>query len=184
LQFKPIDVMRSHWDCTIEEYPEGFRVRVGLRYVKGLHKESAVQIVEQRAPRPFLSIDDLKQRVPQIRIDELRVLAAIGALNFISQEKRFHRRDALWQVESASRNVGPLIAANIARAVQSDAEAASPLKAMTQKERVFADFHGTGLTVGPHPLAQYRQQLHEQGIVPASRYNSCTMASPFRLSMP
>ena len=36
LRFKPIDVMRSHWDCTLEEDTGGFRVRVGLRYVKGL----------------------------------------------------------------------------------------------------------------------------------------------------
>jgi error-prone DNA polymerase len=178
LQFKPIDVMRSHWDCTLEEYPEGFRVRVGLRYVKGLRKEMGMQIVEQRARRPFVSIDDLKQRVPQIQIDELRVLAAIGALNFISREKRLHRRDALWQVESASRNVGPLMATNIADATQSESESASPLNAMTPKERIFADFHGTGLTVGPHPLAQYRKRLSQQGIVPASRLKELADGNP------
>jgi error-prone DNA polymerase len=168
LLFKPIDVMRSHWDCTLEEYPDGFRVRIGLRYVKGLRKDIGMQIVEQCARRPFVSVDDLKQRVPQIHIDELRVLAAIGALNFIAREKKLHRRDALWQVESASRNVGRLIAATIASTAQSEPEPASPLNAMTPKERVFADFHGTGLTVGPHPLAQYRKRLTRQGIVPAS----------------
>ena len=178
LQFKPIDVMRSHSDCTLEEYPEGFRVRVGLRYVKGLRQEIGMQIVEQRALRPFVSIDDLKQRVPQIQIDELRVLAAIGALNFISREKRLHRRDALWQVESASRNVGPLIAANIAGAAQSESESASPLNAMTPKERIFADFHGTGLTVGPHPLAQYRKRLSQQGIVSAAHLKELADGHP------
>jgi len=169
LRFKPIDVMRSHWDCTLEEDTDGFRVRVGLRYVKGLRKETGIAIAEQRERWPWVSIDDLKQRVPQIHIDELRVLAAIGALNFISKDKTFHRRDALWQVESASRNVGPLIAAHIGKNKQTESEPASPLKAMTPKERVFADFHGTGLTVGPHPLAQYRQQLAKQGIAPVSR---------------
>jgi error-prone DNA polymerase len=172
LSFKPIDVTRSDWDCTLEESPDGLRVRVGLRYVKGLRKEAALQIVEQRPERPFLSIDDLKQRVPQIRVDELRVLASIGALNFISGKKGFHRRDALWQVESASRTVGPLIASRIAEPAaepETEGQQVSPLKAMTAKERVFADFHGTGLTVGPHPLAQYRKQFTEQGIVPAAR---------------
>jgi len=169
LQFKPIDVMRSDWDCTMEEHPDGFRVRVALRYVKGLRKEVALQIMEQRAQHSFVSIDDLKQRVPELRMDELRMLAAIGALNFISREKKLHRRDALWQVESASRAVGPLIAASLSKLEKAELQPASPLKAMTPQERVFADFHGTGLTVGPHPLAQYRQQFTEQGIMPASR---------------
>jgi error-prone DNA polymerase len=187
LKFKPIDVTRSDWDCTMEEHADGFRVRVGLRYAKGLRKEVVLQIVEQRTQQPFLSIDDLKQRVPELRIDELRVLAAIGALNFISHEKKVHRRDALWQVESASRAVGPLLAASLTKNDEAEIQlvdacsgrsldrpaadqptGSSPLKAMTPKERIFADFHGTGLTVGPHPLAQYRQRFAEQGIVPAS----------------
>jgi error-prone DNA polymerase len=168
LQFKPIDVMRSNWDCTLEEYSDGLRVRIGLRYVKGLRKEVAMQIAEQRDQHPFVSIDDLKQRVPQLRIDELRVLASVGALNFIAKTKGFHRRDALWQVERASRSAGPLLASNSTTTVAPECQQASPLNAMTAKERVFADFHGTGVTIGPHPLAQYRTQLNQQGIVPAS----------------
>jgi error-prone DNA polymerase len=44
---------------------------------------------------------------------------------------------------------------------------ASPLPPMTPKERIFADFRGSGLTVGPHPLAQHRAQLNALGISPA-----------------
>jgi error-prone DNA polymerase len=168
LKFKPIDVMRSSWDCAIEEYSGELRVRVGLRYVKGLRKEIAMQIAEQRTERPFYSIDDMKLRVPQIRIDELRVLASVGALNFIAKEKGMHRRDALWQVERANRSVGPLIAVAITKTMETIQAHSSPLKPMTPKERLFADFHGTGLTVGLHPLAQYRTELAQQGIVPAS----------------
>ena len=172
LKFKPIDVMCSEWDCTIEEHSGDLRVRVGLRYVKGLRKETALQIVEQRAERPFHSIDDMKQRAPQIRIDELRTLASVGALNFIAGEKGIHRRDALWQVERANRSAGPLLSSAIASATAEKLATPkgdpSPLEPMTPKERLFADFHGTGLTVGPHPLAQYRMELAKQGIVPAS----------------
>jgi error-prone DNA polymerase len=168
LKFKPIDVMRSGWDCAIEDHSGEMRVRVGLRYVKGLCKETASQIVEERTERPFYSIDDMKQRVPQIRIDELRVLASVGALNFISKEKEIHRRDALWQVERANRSAGPLIALASTEAIETGGGHSSPLKPMTPKERLFADFHGTGLTVGPHPLAQYRAQLAQQGVLPAS----------------
>jgi len=168
LKFKPIDVVHSGWDCTIEDHADELRVRVGLRYVKGLRKEIAVRIVEQRAERPFYSIDDMKQRVPQIQIDELRVLASVGALNFIVKEKGIHRRDALWQVERANRPAGPLIAAASEESMETAQDYPSPLKPMTPKERLFADFHGTGLTVGPHPLAQYRVELALKGIVPAS----------------
>ena len=40
---------------------------------------------------------------------------------------------------------------------------------MTPKERLFADFRGTGLAVGPHPLAEYRTKLAQLGVLPASR---------------
>src|ERR1700741_5189992 len=107
--------------------------------------------------------------VPKIRVDELRVLASIGALNFIPKKKGFHRRDALWQVERASRDPGPLISSVTANLVDTESREPSPLNPMTPKDRLFADFHGTGLTVGPHPLAQYRTQLADQGVSPASR---------------
>jgi error-prone DNA polymerase len=91
-------------------------------------------------------------------------------------------------VESASRNIGPLIAASLGKneysgqfldwPVVDQPTAASPLKAMTQHERVFADFHGTGLTVGPHPLAQHRPQLNQRGITPASQLKSLPDGQP------
>src|SRR5436190_17117244 len=59
LKFKPIDVTRSQWECTIEETSEDLVVRIGLRYVKGLRKETARQILEQRIIQPFASIEDL-----------------------------------------------------------------------------------------------------------------------------
>ncbi len=43
----------------------------------------------------------------------------------------------------------------------------SPLQPMTMGERLTADFHGTGMTVGPHPMAYYRRQMNRQGVSPA-----------------
>src|SRR6202035_4359477 len=67
--------------------------------------------------RSFASIEDLKLRVPHIQKSELTALAAIGSLNFISGKQgsrgetngTIHRRDALWQIERASRRPGPLL---------------------------------------------------------------------------
>ena len=69
-----------------------------------------------------------------------------------------HRRDALWQVERAVRPSGPLLEH------QPEPDAPSPLVPMNHEERLVADFHGTGLTVGPHPMAYKRAWLNAMGI--------------------
>jgi error-prone DNA polymerase len=73
-------------------------------------------------------------------------------------EKVFHRRDALWQVERAVRVSGPLLE-NLP-----EPDLSSPLQPMNHEERLVADFHGTGLTVGPHPMAYRRDWLNAMGI--------------------
>jgi error-prone DNA polymerase len=80
----------------------------------------------------------------------------------VDEGANFHRRDALWQVEKAVRWSGPLLE----EVAESDAK--SPLRAMTQEERLVADFRGTGLTVGPHPMQHRRAELQKMGIYCAS----------------
>jgi error-prone DNA polymerase len=75
---------------------------------------------------------------------------------------RLHRRDALWQVERAIYGSGPLLE-NFP-----EPDFPSPLRPMNREERLVADFHGTGLTVGPHPMAYRRQWLNAMGIRRAS----------------
>ncbi|HUS12596.1 MAG TPA: error-prone DNA polymerase [Pyrinomonadaceae bacterium] len=191
LTVRPVDVMRSDWLCTIEE-EEGNRgkgeggkgkelvMRLGLRYVKGLSEQSGKAIVRERMKRPFLSIDDLHHRVPELRKDELRKLAAVGALNFIEGEKSLkshvsslnsseletldlrletavNRRDALWQVERVARSAGELYEE------LHEVDGNSPLTPMTRPERMAADFRGTGLTIGRHPVAYHRAELNKLG---------------------
>lgn len=71
----------------------------------------------------------------------------IGALNGLGDERTFHRRDALWQVQKATHKSGPLLDGI------DEYDEPSPLERMTREERVIADFNGTGLTVGPHQMA-------------------------------
>ncbi len=73
-------------------------------------------------------------------------------------ENKLHRRDALWQVERAVRTSGPLLE-NF-----SEPDSPSPLQPMNHEERLVADFRGTGLTVGPHPMAYRREWLNAMGI--------------------
>jgi error-prone DNA polymerase len=180
LKVRPIDVTRSDWLCTLEKNP-AFALRLGMRYVKGLHEDVAQEIVRQRALRPFRSIDDLKVRVSDLQKSELTTLAEIGALNFIElprsvrqielgnkRRARSHRRHAL--LASGTR-AGSLLQERGALEFNPEASsevalpgAGSPLLPMTAEERLVADFRGTGMTVGPHPMAYHRHNLQKGGI--------------------
>jgi error-prone DNA polymerase len=142
-------------------------LRLGLRYVKGLSQQSGEAIVRERAVRAFSGIDDLRNRVLELRKDELRKLASVGALNFIQapaapktkrakagRAKPVNRRDALWQVERVTRAPGKLFE------TLGERDSNSPLQQMSLTERVDADFRGTGLTIGKHPVAYHRGELN------------------------
>ncbi len=153
LKVLPIDITCSNWLCTIEKQADStLAVRLGLRYVKGLSQQSGEAIVRERVAGEFLGIDDLRNRVPALRKDELRKLAAVGALNFIQSSTR---RDALWQVERVTRDAGALYEGLL------ESDGNSPLEQMTLTERVDADFRGTGLTIGKHPVAYHRRELNK-----------------------
>jgi len=68
-----------------------------------------------------------------------------------------HRRDALWQVERVARPAGELYEE------LHEQDGNSPLTPMTRPERMDADFRGTGLSIGRHPVAYRRAELIELG---------------------
>jgi error-prone DNA polymerase len=162
LKVRPIDVTRSNWDCSLEQTDGKIAMRVGLRYVRGLQKIAAECLVEAREKRQFSSIEELARRVPELSRANLRMLAQIGALNHISAETKLHRRDALWQVEKAAQRVGKLLEKVI------EQDGVSPLKPMEVEERLVSDYHGTGLTTGPHPMFYRRQEMRMLNIKSAA----------------
>ncbi|MFY9562222.1 MAG: error-prone DNA polymerase [Terriglobales bacterium] len=92
----------------------------------------------------------------------LRGGSSAGTSSNVLGDRSFHRRDALWQVERAVRWSGPLLDE------LPEPDAKSPLRAMTHDERLVADFHGTGLTIGPHPMQYRRAEMKKLGIYRAS----------------
>jgi error-prone DNA polymerase len=155
LRVKPINALRSEWNCTIEcTIKEGKDVpclRIGFRYVRGMRQAASDKIVSERQKRPFEGIEDLIRRVPELQKAELVTLSEIGALNSFGKE--MHRRTALWQVERAARYSGPLLD-TITGQMES-----SPLRQMTDEERLVADFHGSGMSTGPHLMTYCREAL-------------------------
>ena len=192
--------------CLRGDRHSNLALRLGLRYVRGLREEVGQAIVRARSIAPFTSIHDLVHRVPELRKDELNTLAAIGALNSIgasSQEDgvkfsmancrlpieeesksaignqklaMLHRRDALWQVERAVRLSGPMLEE------MPEPDSPSPLSPMNHEERLVADFHGTGLTVGPHPMAYRRPQMEKLGIHRASELRDLPTGKRLRVA--
>ena len=181
LKVLPMDVTKSDWKCSLETVAsrhlpvasksyavpgvENLAVRLGLNYARGLREPAGQALVRERSLAAFASVHDLARRVPELRKDELTTLAETGALNAVASENRnikIHRRDALWQVERAVRWSGPLLD----ELPEIDGE--SPLAAMTDEERLVADFRATGLTVGPHPMQYRRAEMKRMGIYRAS----------------
>ena len=168
------DVYRTAGGPALSEAEGTPALRLGLRYTRGLREQAAQALVRQRDIAPFTSIHDLVHRVPELRKDELNTLAEIGALNSVSsfqlpvpssnhtETGKLHRRDALWQVERSVRHSGPLLDD------LSERDSRSPLCPMDPEERLVADFRGTGMTVGPHPMAYHRARMDAIGVRKAS----------------
>jgi error-prone DNA polymerase len=151
---RPISVLHSEWLCTIED--DG-AIRLGLSMVKGIDSAIGKRIASER---PFASLQDFRDRVTPDK-PALRMLARIGALNGLVE----HRRDGLWKIETPHRP-GDL------PGLAADTAAALPLASMNAFERLDADFSGTGVTTGCHPMALIRERLHDVTLasdLPSSR---------------
>ena len=169
LRVSPVDVTRSEWLCTIENEC----VRLGLKYVRGLRQEAGEAIVRQRRAGPFSSIDDLVRRVPELRKDEIATLAQVGALNALAS---VDRRGALWESSRAIRPVGPLL-----EGIEEGAPP-SPLTPMDDFERLDADYRGTGVTIGRHPMAYRREELRARGVSRAADLARMRHGRPVRVA--
>ncbi len=159
LRVLPIHVNCSEWNCTIEEDGVLRHLRLGLRFARGLRAEAGAALVAARVDGPFASVDDVARRVPELRRDEMNRLAETGALNPLDPE---HRRDALWKAGRAVQKVGPLLETVPEMGVE------APLRRMTTEERVTADYRGTGVTVGKHPMAYRRAEMKQLGVTAAA----------------
>ena len=183
VKFLPIDVTKSEVICTLEKStrpsdqrperdslarrtpdrdPPRLEVRLGLNYVTSLRAPAAAFVVEKRNQSPFVSIEDFARRT-KLHADELERLASIGAFAAFDRT----RRDALWQVATLGQSPGPLFEGTI-NVVDASFEAISPLPAMSTLDRLRADIMGTDLTIGPHPIARFRDRLKEAGVLRAT----------------
>ena len=198
LHFLPLDINRSQYEFTVESEPlasagglpalseppvvkRGFdagekRVRVGLKYVRGLRKEVAEKMVAERDSNIFTSVADLIDRVPEINKREIRALSIAGALNF---EGSVHRRQALWDSELAIQPKGELFSSpNVSKGSSAPPEVLTNVRTADNTDPSFltrmeglqlvdADLRKTGISIGKHPMSFMREALKRQGVLSA-----------------
>jgi error-prone DNA polymerase len=139
----PIDVARSGWRCRWEDRG----VRLGLRFVKGLHEATGRRIEAEASGRPYASLEDFERRVTP-RAGELDRLADAGALAAFG----LTRREAQWQAARVARPAGALFDAL-------PGPEGSPLPEMGPEEETTADYRASEMTTGPHLVQHLRASL-------------------------
>jgi error-prone DNA polymerase len=179
----PPDVGESRAHCTITD---AGAVRIGLGYVKGVRREEVEALVAERDRNgPWRSLADLAARVGAAA-PSLERLAWAGACDALAQEdadgtpipEGRRRRAALWQLGLAVPGQVVRDGTQLALELQSASrEGHRALDELSAWERLIADYAGTGLTSGPHPMELLRAQVARHGVrtsadLPHARHNS------------
>ena len=161
IAMRPVDVRHSERDCTLETQEgsgEGFAVRMGLRYIKGVHDADIDRIL---AAHPFTTLDEFVARCGcgggGLGEGTLARLAEAGALEGFEGR----RRDALWDVLGRKKKEDGQL-----ELAEYDPEAHfAPLNAM---ETVRWDYTYTSHSPRAHPLETMREELQRQKLPDAA----------------
>ncbi|MDP7113162.1 MAG: error-prone DNA polymerase, partial [Myxococcota bacterium] len=157
VEIRPIDALRSDWDCTMEPGGRGgWAVRMGLRYVKGLASDSGEAILTARAEAPFDSLADFVRRT-RLSVDELSSLAEGGAFDgFV-----IDRRQALWEIRA-------LVHSTTWTLELPRGETLPLFPTLNPFETIDWDYRATYHSPRGHPLTTLRGQLKRMGLPTAS----------------
>jgi error-prone DNA polymerase len=155
LEVRPIDVMHSAWDATLEQTDDSFEfaVRMGLRWVKGVQLADAHRIVSARAEHAFASLEDFVRRT-RVSSRLHTALAQAGALGELAGPAGRGRRDALWQV--AGWVVRQADTLPVDAGVDDAPGVFDPL---TKLDEILWDYAASDHSTRGHPLAPLRGEL-------------------------
>ncbi len=159
----PPDVNESEAKCVVEYGV----VRVGLGYVRSVGEQDAEALAGERARGgPFAGVRDLAQRAP-LTGDRLESLVSAGACDCFGRP----RRELLWELGLVPRgeSVGRSGGEERQLALPLDPTVSTPeLADQTVWERMLADYGGTSMSVGVHPLELLRPHLPAD-VVPSDK---------------
>jgi error-prone DNA polymerase len=170
---RPVDVLHSDWDCTLEPDKGGLALRLGMRLVQGLAQAAAERIVAARAAwdsnsaRPVRDLPDLIRRAALDR-GTVEHLAEADAFRGLGLD----RRTALWEaagVEAPKPMPTDLL------------EAAASLPGATAGEETVLDYTATGLSLRHHPLKLLRPKLDAMKLADTRTLNAARRGAWMRL---
>jgi error-prone DNA polymerase len=130
----------------------GWAVRVGIDYVRGIGADLAEEI---DAGRPYVSVEDLRRRVPKLSLPILEALATAGAFGCFGID----RRSALWTAGAVAQTASDRLP-GIVTGVD-----APTLPGMSPQELSHADLWATGVAPDGHPTRYLREELDKIGVV-------------------
>lgn len=149
VEVRPVDVLRSHWDCTLEPGRSGtVAIRLGLRLIKGFSRNKADAICIARSAvsqSAFLqwTTQQLAERAGLERAD-LLCLARAGALRSMTGD----RHQAHWQ--ALAREAASLVSTALP-------DPSVVLPPTREADNIVADYAYVGLSLERHPLAVLRK---------------------------
>jgi error-prone DNA polymerase len=147
--FLPVDVRESGWDCAMAGKN---RVRMGLRYVKGLSEKSdGDRIAAARNAAPFASMEDFSKRAG-VGEKALAALASAGAFDGLEPT----RRSSLWKARGL-RKEDPDVFLSVP-------EGEVSFDQLHEFERISWDYEASSHSTHGHPLGPLRGALRAQGL--------------------
>ena len=195
VRFQPIDVQVSDWTCTIEQdgsirlgllHVHGLNTERGKALVATRQKTGKFRTIDDLAERTGLRQDELRT------LAEIGALAAFGGDRRTALWQADHAARPAGELFTGTSGTsgttgasGPRNELTQSSMLNKDARAArhrvhdvpdapvvpdvpsSPLPSMSLSERIAADYSGTGLTIGPHPMAALRSSLATRGVARA-----------------
>ena len=162
VEIRPIDILHSDWDCTLE--PNGdnsHALRLGLRLVKNLNKADAERITSCRLSG-YSSLDDVMRKA-DITISALEALAKADAFKGLG----LSARDAFWQLKKAGREQFHKLP--LFDHIKEDADSLSGetqtliLPEANLGEKLVMDYGATGLSLRAHPVGLLAPYLIADG---------------------
>ena len=190
VEVREVDVNCSDWDCTLESpllfkveeeprsgegegpldeaglplFPTGPALRLGLRQIDGLQRETAERVMTRR---PYRTVEELRSR-SGVPVHAIQRLAAADAFRSTGLD----RRAALWDSRALKAAPDlPLFAYAEARDEGSEAEPAQ-LPAMPLSEHVVNDYQTIRLSLKAHPMAFLREHYAARKFITADQLKS------------
>jgi error-prone DNA polymerase len=154
VEVRPPDVNVSDAKCSIEDGA----VRLGLAHVNGVGDDDAEAIVEERCRNGrFRDIVALAQRA-STSDDALEALVAAGACDCFGED----RRSLFWRAGLVPRSASVPGSGGEERQLALPLGPTAEVPALPEQtpwERMLADYRGTNVSVGLHPLELLRPHL-------------------------